>query len=101
MADIGFCDDQQTDRRDDRQTKRQMGGPAARPEDAEVPNTTKSSGVSVLLWKGFPRGFRGFPRVPRVSTNVIRDSKCSQTLGSVQNPGFEAEGDGRTSRPLI
>ena len=63
MADIGFCDDQQTDRRDDRQTKRQMGGPAARPEDAEVPNTTKSSGGSVLLWKGFPMGFRGFPRV--------------------------------------
>ena len=59
MADIGFRDDQQTDRRDDRQTKRQMGGPTARPEDAEVPNTTKSSGGSVLLWKGFPRGFRG------------------------------------------
>ena len=101
MTDIGFCDDQQTDRRDDRQTKRQMGGQAARREDAEVPNTTKSSGVSVLLWKGFPRGFRGFPRVSRVSTNVIRDRKCSQTLGGVQNPGFEAEGDGRTSRPLI
>ena len=101
MTDIGFCDDQQTDRRDDRQTKRRMGGPAARPEDAEVPNTTKSSGVSVLLWKGFPRGFRGVPRVSRVSTNVIRDRKCSQTLGGVQNPGFEAEGDGRTSRPLI
>ena len=72
MADIGFCDDQQTDRRDDRQTKRQMGGPAARPEDAEVPNTTKSSGVSVLLWKGFPRGFRGFPRVSGVSTHLSR-----------------------------
>ena len=101
MADIGFCDDQQTDRRDDRQTKRQMGGPAARPEDAEVPNTTKSSGGSVLLWKGFPKGFRGVPRVSRVSANVIRDRNCSRTLGGVQNPGFEAEGDGRTSRPLI
>ena len=68
MADIGFCDDQQTDRRDDRQTKRQMGGPAARPEDAEVPNTTKSSGGSVLLWEGVPTGvpggIRGFPRLP-------------------------------------
>ena len=101
MADIGFRDDQQTDRRDDRQTKRQMGGPAARPEDAEVPNTTKSSGVSVLLWKGFPRGFRGVPRVSRVSTNVILDRKCSQTLGGVQNPGFEAEGDCRVSKPLL
>ena len=101
MADVGFSDDQQTDRRDDRQTKRQMGGPAAGLENAEVPNTTKSSGVSVLPWKGFPRGFRGVPRVSRVSTNVIRDRKCSQTLGGVQNPGFEAEGDGRTSRPII
>ena len=101
MADIGFCDDQQTDRRDDRQTKRQMGGPAARPEDAEVPNTTKSSGVSVLPWKGFPRGFRGVPWVSRVSANVTRDRRWSKTLGGVQNPGFEAEGDGRASRPLI
>ena len=101
MAEIGFCDDQQTDRRDDRQTKRQMGGPAALPEDAEVPNTTKSSGVSVLPWKGVPKGFRGFPRVSRVSANVTRDRRWSKTLGGVQNPGFEAEGDGRTSRPLI
>ena len=101
MADIGFFDDQQTDRRDDRQTKRQMGGPAARPEDAEVPNTTKSSGASVLLWKRVSDGFPGFPRVPRVSANVTRDRKYSNPLGGVQNPGFEAEGDGRTSRPLI
>ena len=101
MADIGFCDDQQTDRRDDRQTKRQMGGPAARREDAEVPNMTKSSGVSVLPWKGFPRGFRGFPRVSRVSANVIRGRRWSKTLGGVQHPGFEAEGAGRASRPLI
>ena len=101
MADIGFCDDQQTDRRDDRQTKRQMGGPAARPEDAEVPNTTKSSGVSVLPWKGFPMGSRGFPRVSRVSANVTRDRRWSKTLGSVQNRGCDAEGDGRASRPLI
>ena len=101
MADIGFCDDQQTDRRDDRQTKRQMGGPAARPEDAEVPNTTKSSVASVLILEGFPIGFQGVPRVPKVSANVIQEPKCSKTLGGLQNPGFEAEGDGRTSRPLI
>ena len=101
MAEIGFWDDQQTDRRDGRHTKRQMGAPAARPEDAEVPNTTKSSGVSVLLWKGFPGGFRGFPWVSRVSANVTRDRRWPKTLGGVQNPGFEAEGDGRTSRPLI
>ena len=83
MADIGFCDDQQTDRRDDRQTKRQMGGPAARPEDAEVPNTTKSSGGSLLLWKGFPKGFRGFPRVSRVSTARSTKGNTAVHVGGV------------------
>ena len=96
MTDIGFCHDQQTDRRDDRQTKRRMGGPAARPEDAEVPNTTKSSGGSVLLWKGvskgFPgvsEGFQGFrQRDPRqeMVANVggvcrIQDSRQKATAG--------------------
>ena len=70
-------------------------------EDAEVPNTSKPKGVSVLKWKGFPKGFRGVPGVSRVSANLIEERKCSKTLGGVQNPAFEAEGDGRGSRPLL
>ena len=82
--------------------------PSARWEGQQPSRRTPRSRIRRSR-RGFPcchgRGFQGVsggvPRVSRVSANVTRDRRWSKTLGGVQNPGFEAEGDGRASRPLI
>ena len=99
MAERGFFDEKQTDAPTDR--------PSAMWKDRRPDRRTPRSQTQRSR-RGIPCCYvRGFQSVSGGSEGVQGFRQCDprqemfEHFGGVQNPGFETEGDGRVSRPLI